>query len=1112
MVTRSQTGNLPPQAPVAFDGLNDHDLSEKLSLVHVGQKVDFTYRLLPEMALRKSTGECLRRFDRMLQFAIPDLTVDDLIDMPIPQTSRFVNMRIFAVEPQPFFELPMKTFNMSNRAPRRDAKAVIYVDGGSHQQKGGPAAAAITVFTIENGVVVRKDFGRFYPGTTNNCAEAASMLAALRYRKLHITSGHEVTIINDSMITYDFVLGKADFKDAKLRPIGTMIKDITDNELVLHTTFCHMYRSYGNFADEICNKVIATGSDVGSMPALFCDVPYVAPNKHRPQQIIQPVLSPDLPQPLKIEGIEDFANLRQFSVRATVPPEAELLWAVLVHRAAQAVVMATTAEARDIAFIELLLLPVRYLPANSRTASVIQHLKDGKPFHINQRKEAVAVRDHIPDETMHRLREAVHRHAKDGKMRTANKLLRNQATTDDVPFEKKIEMLKAKLVGKDEDDDGADATFALSEVPVISGREVSKALHKINRQSATSVEGWSKDHLAVAMRGMPGLSDLIGQILTTLMSQPLTERLQQILRCGRLVGIPKDPAGIRPIAIASLWMKLMGCVAMDRDDTRPNMRQFAIRHKNGCSKIIHQVRAELKKRNEEDPGGDWIVVKFDLSNAFNCTKRKKIKERLEHHCTTMQQYFRLAYGGPSPLVVFGPGCFEILEMEEGIRQGDTTSTLLFCLGVDGPLEKLQEAQRLSWMFCDDLTMIIRRIELDEVTAQVSEVFGAVGLSVNQDKLDYFNYQQVRTKPFVLLGADLACTTEFIEKQKTKQKNYFLLLNRVPIHPQLKVCLLRLCGAPRLRYIAATMEPNVLEDLTKEFDAKAIETLATTLEVPAEDLRKTGLLHDTFGAGIPNYTQLRAQLYHAAYQMAIHGQEVNVELLSKGDTTGHPTARHNLDSQWLWYDGSMTPAEFIAAYCIRLGLLPPHLRLHPIRCDCGEAVTNDWEQIEHTLMCDRFTSVTHTRRHNMVRDEMCRVAASFGIVSTKEPTCYRYVEGRKRPDILFATFTPHVTDVTIVKPIGDAGNAARIADDVKRQTHRDAVQQNQHVFIPAACETYGLMGKGMTQLISVLSKDLPISSQFMFGRTMTNAVAVALARSRAAAVAGTRHRRDNIVPH
>ena len=103
-----------------------------------------------------------------------------------------------------------------------------------------------------------------------------------------------------------------------------------------------------------------------------------------------------------------------------------------------------------------------------------------------------------------------------------------------------------------------------------------------------------------------------------------------------------------------------------------------------------------------------------------------------------------------------------------------------------------------------------------------------------------------------------------------------------------------------------------------------------------------------------------------------------------------------------------------------------------------------------------------------------------------------------------------TQLTIVKPLDEPGNAARIADDEKRLQHSAAVEHCQHVFIPAACEAYGLMGKGLVKLIDVLAKDLPISSQFIFRRTLKNAISSALARTRAAALYGTRHRRDQIL--
>jgi len=91
-------------------------------------------------------------------------------------------------------------------------------------------------------------------------------------------------------------------------------------------------------------------------------------------------------------------------------------------------------------------------------------------------------------------------------------------------------------------------------------------------------------------------------------------------------------------------------------------------------------------------------------------------------------------------------------------------------------------------------------------------------------------------------------------------------------------------------------------------------------------------------------------------------------------------------------------------------------------------------------------------------------------------------------------------------------AAKEADEKKRKEHRAAVERHQHVFIPGACEAYGLIGPSMVTLVKELANDLPISTQFIFKRTMMNAIASILARSRASGIYGTRYRRDNIMPH
>ena len=73
------------------------------------------------------------------------------------------------------------------------------------------------------------------------------------------------------------------------------------------------------------------------------------------------------------------------------------------------------------------------------------------------------------------------------------------------------------------------------------------------------------------------------------------------------------------------------------------------------------------------------------------------------------------------------------------------------------------------MFCDDLTVIIKKRDMEETLNAISEAFASVGLRVNQSKTDFYGLNQVRTQPFVLLGADLACTGEFSQKQLQKQQ-------------------------------------------------------------------------------------------------------------------------------------------------------------------------------------------------------------------------------------------------------------------------------------------------------------------------------------------------------
>ena len=402
---------------------------------------------------------------------------------------------------------------------------------------------------------------------------------------------------------------------------------------------------------------------------------------------------------------------------------------------------------------------------------------------------------------------------------------------------------------------------------------------------------------------------------------------------------------------------------------------------------------------------------------------------------------------------------------------------------------------------------MRKRDIEQCHADVKDAFDSVGLSVNPDKTAILDPLSISTSTFKVLGCDLANSNSFWEAQQAKQQKYFSCLRDLALHPQLKITLLRLCGAPRIRYLLSVSPPSESHRLASWFDSTTLDVLAHTLHTSPDQI-PSDLVHDAMGAGIPKYDNLREKLFHAYKDLAINGVSPVVELVTRSSPNTALHSRNNLDASWLWFDNQMTSAEFIAAFSVRLNFLPQHLRVHPCKCDCGAVIRDDQEQISHTFRCNVFTRINHTTRHNMLRDEICRVANSFGITTSKEPTIYHYQAGKKRPDILFHTSTPLVTDVTIVQPTERPGDASAIADDEKTKTHADAAKALGHTFIPGACETYGLIGSNLTKLVQTISNDLPPQFRYAFRLTMTRSIATAMARGRASGIFGTRWRQDD----
>ena len=126
------------------------------------------------------------------------------------------------------------------------------------------------------------------------------------------------------------------------------------------------------------------------------------------------------------------------------------------------------------------------------------------------------------------------------------------------------------------------------------------------KQLAPRPSGLSADHLLL---GFPsGFSDSIVIVLKSIAEG----RAPSWLADARLLALPKNNGGVRPIAVSETLRRLAATVRLrSLRMTLPHLaRQFIIRQ-DGCITVANIVRSALKSNNE------FCVATVDLRNAFN---------------------------------------------------------------------------------------------------------------------------------------------------------------------------------------------------------------------------------------------------------------------------------------------------------------------------------------------------------------------------------------------------------------------------------------------------------------------------------------------------------------
>ncbi len=400
----------------------------------------------------------------------------------------------------------------------------------------------------------------------------------------------------------------------------------------------------------------------------------------------------------------------------------------------------------------------------------------------------------------------------------------------------------------------------------VAPEDISQLLEQLDADKAKGVSAWSYRAIkSVFLRSQnPGASC---SSLKTLLIAMFKGKLDHALwTSSRSVLIPKKEEGkFRPLAISDPFYRLLGKLITRQmkevleDHFCPI--QFGCGVKGGCEIAARGIQVAMKANP------DLQAVSLDLTNAFTLTPRRRIYDQLgiAVRFQKLLSVFTWFYGQPN--ILYDSRGKRIMEVTEGIMQGDPLSSFFFCLAVHPLLEEIKThvgriheeedfEHRLflgsTVAFVDDVTLLVHGRKVEESVKIAEEIFGREGLILNRSKTQvipslrheqrYVGTLAVK-EVAVVLGSPIGHGTEGRRPVFSKWLQAITLeVQRVmeaKTDKFIKFNVLRLCVNSRLSYLVRVC------DITPEFAefTRSVDLLITRaildLAELVEDQRQDG---------------------------------------------------------------------------------------------------------------------------------------------------------------------------------------------------------------------------------------------------------------------------------
>ena len=228
--------------------------------------------------------------------------------------------------------------------------------------------------------------------------------------------------------------------------------------------------------------------------------------------------------------------------------------------------------------------------------------------------------------------------------------------------------------------------------------------------------------------------DNLSQSLASFVSDFNMGRLPQATRpwfCGaRIVGLQKEPSGVRPVAIGEVLRRLAGKCLVNRSHDEVLERllphQMGVGVPNAAEIIAHAARAWAAGAR-----ADESLIMVDFANAFNTLDRQKMLEAIAVEAPVFLPYANYCYGAETPL----RGKDFQLWSSEGTQQGDCCGPLFFSVTLQRLLRTCCPQSSDAWnrWYLDDGTLCGKTTAVESMFGSLVLRSPEIGLVVNISK-------------------------------------------------------------------------------------------------------------------------------------------------------------------------------------------------------------------------------------------------------------------------------------------------------------------------------------------------------------------------------------------